>query len=154
MEPEANNGTKIYNAVYRHGVDDKRRVQVPAKWRPEQPGTEFTVVIWKKDPEATCLRVLPPSKMAELLKDISALPKGDQRKSALARLVGGGSVQVTLDSVGRICLPEQMTTAAGITDTAVMVGVLDKFEIWSPDRYEKVQQADNVMASEAFRLMD
>jgi DNA-binding transcriptional regulator/RsmH inhibitor MraZ len=35
-----------YNSCYRHGVDEKRRVQIPAKWRPEEPGTELTVILW------------------------------------------------------------------------------------------------------------
>ena len=29
-----------YNSLYTHGVDGKRRVQVPAKWRPESPDVE------------------------------------------------------------------------------------------------------------------
>jgi len=36
----------------------------------------------------------------------------------------------------------------------VLVGLLDRFEIWSPDRYAKVRAADAVMAQEAFRMME
>jgi DNA-binding transcriptional regulator/RsmH inhibitor MraZ len=47
-----------------------------------------------------------------------------------------------------------MAREAGITDQAVLVGLLDRFEIWSPERYEKVRAADAVMAQEAFKLME
>ena len=143
-----------YNSCYRHGVDEKRRVQIPAKWRPEDVGTELTVILWPQNKAGACLRVLPPSQMAKLMSDIDAMPNGDPNKVALKRFIGSGSVQIALDKAGRICLPDEMARAAGIKDEAVLVGLLDRFEIWNPDRHEKVQAADAVLASEAFKLME
>jgi len=143
-----------YNSSYRHGVDEKRRVQVPAKWRPAKSGTELTLMVWPKSKEGPCLRALPPQKMADLMRDIDALPNSDPNKVVLKRSIGSKSVQVALDSVGRICIPEEMARAAGITDEAVMVGLLDRFEIWNPERFEKVLAADEIMAQEAFKLME
>ena len=59
-----------------------------------------------------------------------------------------------VDKSGRICLPEEMANAAGIKDEAVLVGLLDRFEIWNPERYQKVKASDAVMAQEAFKLME
>jgi MraZ protein len=143
-----------YNSSYRHGVDEKRRVQIPAKWRPAKPGTELTLVLWPKAKEGPCLRVLPPVQMAALMQDIDAMPNSDPNKGVLKRFIGSESVQAPLDKAGRICLPEGMAKAAGITDQAVLVGLLDRFEIWSPDRYERIKAADAVMAQEAFKLME
>jgi len=100
------------------------------------------------------LRVLPPEKMADLMRDIDAMPNSDPNKVVLKRFIGSKSVQVTLDSVGRICLPDEMAKAAGITKEAVLVGLLDRFEIWSPDRFEKVTASDEIMAQEAFKMME
>ena len=36
----------------------------------------------------------------------------------------------------------------------MLVGLLDRFEIWSPERYEKVKASDAIMAQEAFKLME
>ena len=47
-----------------------------------------------------------------------------------------------------------MARGAGIRNEAVLVGLLDRFEIWNPDRYEKVQAADTALAPDAFRLME
>jgi MraZ protein len=143
-----------YNSSYRHGVDEKRRLQIPAKWRPAKPGTEFTLVLWPKAKEGPCVRVLPPEQMAKLTQDVNAMPNSDSNKVVLKRFIGSESVQVTLDKSGRICLPEQMARDAGIGQEAVLVGLLDRFEIWSPDRYDKVRASDAIMAQEAFKLME
>ena len=143
-----------YNSCYRHGVDEKRRVQIPAKWRPEADSVELTIILWPKHQAGTCLRVLPPEEMAKLKTTIDAMPRGDASKGVLKRLIGSGSVQVTLDKAGRICLPEDMARAADIKDEAVAVGLIDYFEIWNPDRYENVKAADAAFAHEAFKLMD
>jgi DNA-binding transcriptional regulator/RsmH inhibitor MraZ len=47
-----------------------------------------------------------------------------------------------------------MAKAVGIEKQAVLVGMLDRFEIWNPERQVKVQTADEVMAPEAFRMME
>jgi|ERR1017187_9157401 MraZ protein len=154
MEPNATTEPTYYNSLYRHGVDEKRRLQVPAKWRPAKSGVEFTVILWPKPKEGPCLRVLPPEEMAQLMKDIDAMANGDPNKVVLKRFIGSESVQVTIDKSGRICLPEGMAREAGIKDEAVLVGLLDRFEIWNPERYEKVRASDAVMAQEAFKLME
>jgi MraZ protein len=92
--------------------------------------------------------------MAALMNDIDAMPNSDPNKVVLKRFIGSESEQVLIDKSGRICLPENMAQAAGIADQAVLVGLLDRFEIWNPDRYEKVKASDAVMAQEAFKLME
>ena len=154
MELNATTEPTYYNSLYRHGVDDKRRVQIPAKWRPPKPGTELTLILWPKAKEGPCLRVLPPLQMAKLVRDVDAMPNSDSNKVVLKRFIGSESVQVTLDKAGRICLPEKMAADAGIREEAVLVGLLDRFEIWSSERYERVKASDAVMAQEAFKLME
>jgi transcriptional regulator MraZ len=146
--------TQIYNSVYRHGVDEKRRIQIPAMWRPTESGVQFTVIVWPQRTEGPCLRVLPPKEMAELMTELDAIPNGDRRKTILKRIIGSESTQVTLDKAGRICVPEEMASAAGIAEEATLVGLLDRFEIWDPARHEKVKAADSVMAQEAFKMME
>jgi MraZ protein len=92
--------------------------------------------------------------MARLMQDLASMPGADPKKAALKRLIGGRSEQVTLDKAGRIVLPEEMAREAGITTDAVLVGMLDRFEIWSPERYERVKVADAMLAQEALRLME
>jgi MraZ protein len=154
MSVNANKEPTYYNSLYQHGVDEKRRVQIPAKWRPDKPGTELTLMLWPKAKEGPCLRVLPPAEMAKMVKSIDAMSNGDPNKVVLKRFIGSESVQVSVDKAGRICLPEGMARAAGIKDEAMLVGLLDRFEIWNPQSYEKVKASDAVLAHEAFKLME
>lgn len=154
MSDEKTGQPTYYNSCFRHGVDGQRRVQIPAKWRPDKNGIELTMILWPKHQAGNCLLVLPPKKMAELVADIDAMPKGDANKTVLKRIIGSESVQISLDQGGRICLPEEMSRAAGIKGEAVFVGLLDRFEIWNPARHENVKAADAVLKSEAFKIMD
>jgi MraZ protein len=92
--------------------------------------------------------------MAKTLREIDALPNSDPSKVVLKRFIGSESVQVALDKAGRVCLPDGMAAAAGITGEAMLVGLLDRFEIWNPERYDKVRASDAVMAQEAFKMME
>ena len=107
MDQSQNSEPTYYNSSYQHGVDEKRRVQIPAKWRPAKAGTEFTLVLWPKSKEGPCIRVLPAEQMAALMKDISAMPNSDPNKVVLKRFIGSESIQAPLDKTGRICLPEE-----------------------------------------------
>jgi MraZ protein len=91
--------------------------------------------------------------MAKLKADIDALPNDNPKKVVLKRFIGRKSAQAVLDKAGRICLPEELAREAGIRDEAMLVGLLDSFEIWSPARFKNLEAADAVLASEAFKLM-
>ena len=154
MQSEGISEPTYYNSLYKHGVDEKRRLQIPAKWRPAKENFEFTLIVWPKSKEGPCLRALPPEQMAKTLREIDAMSNSDPNKVVLKRFIGSESVQVALDKAGRVCLPDGMAAAAGIKEEAMLVGLLDRFEIWNPERYEKVRASDAVMAQEAFKMME
>ncbi len=154
MAEIANNETIHYLSLFRNMVDDKRRVQVPAKWRPSQPEVEFTLFVWKNGPE-TCLLVLPPAKMAALMQKVDAMSFADHNAQTLRRLLGANSASVTLDKAGRVCIPEDLARAAGLEmdKEALLVGLLDRFEIWNPERYDRVNAVDTASLPEAMKLI-
>ena len=154
MSRTKNKEPAYYNSCFRHGVDEKRRVQIPAKWRPQQAGVELTLILWPREGAGPCVRVLPPLQMAKLMQSIDAMPNSDPKKVVLKRIIGSGSAQAGVDKAGRICLPEEMARGSGIKNEVMLVGLLDRFEIWNPERYEKVQTADTALAPDAFRLME
>ena len=47
-----------------------------------------------------------------------------------------------------------MARAAGIKDEVLLVGLLDRFEIWNPARYQHVEAADAVHSPKAFEMME
>jgi MraZ protein len=154
MADTESNGTIYYLSLFRHGVDEKRRVQIPAKWRPAQPETELTLILWPNGSltEANLL-VLPPAQMKALSDKIEAMPFADPKAQALRRLLGSKSARVTVDKAGRICIPDPLAKAVEIENEAVLVGLVDRFEIWSPKRYDAVNAADANLLTEAFKLI-
>lgn len=91
----------IYNSVFRHGVDEKRRVQIPSMWREKDAKVQFTLIVWPQRSERPCLRVLPPKEMAELMASLDAMPNDDRNKTVLKRIIGAESTQVALDGGGK-----------------------------------------------------
>jgi MraZ protein len=150
--PASADNQVMYSLLYRHGVDEKGRVQVPFRWRAGK-ADEYMIVVWPQHKAGTCLRVLPPAQMEKLRTEIEAMPNGE-RKSVLKRKIGSSSIGVKLDSAGRISIPGEMAAAAEISDQAVLVGLLDRFEIWNPQRYQKVEEFDNAISTQAFELME
>ena len=144
----------FYQSLYRHGIDEKRRLQVPAKWRPASADVEFTLIPWPTGGwKEACLLVLPPQEREALVQKLKAMPYAESKAQALRRLLASKSDQVTLDKSGRLCLPEAMTKAVGIDKEAVLVGMFDRFEIWSPERYDLASKVDEELSSEAFKLI-
>jgi MraZ protein len=135
----------------KNAVDEKRRVQIPAKWRTEEE-TTLTMVVWYQHKAGACIRVLPPHELTKALAVIEAMPNSED-KVMLRRFIGSESEQVTTDKAGRIVLPEEMAKAAGIQKEAVLAGVINYFEIWSPDRFENLKAVDTTVASKVFNLL-
>lgn len=153
MSAQTTNELVIYNGEFRHGVDDKRRVQIPARWCPSK-SAEFTLVVWPTQQAGNCLRVLPPEAMSKLMLQVEAMPSSDPNKGMLKRRIGSRSNQVKLDNAGRICIPQELAELAEVADKTVLVGLLDRFEIWSPARYEKVRNVDPTVEARAYELME
>lgn len=144
-----------YNSLYRHGVDEKRRVQIPAKWRPVEPEFQFTIILWQpRGPgQESCLLVLGPEAWRALVDKVKAMSYSDPEVQTLRRNLGKNSDRVTLDKAGRICIPEGMAKAAGIEKETVLVGLLDRFELWSLKQYEAVKELDDRSLPDAMKLI-
>jgi MraZ protein len=140
-----------YSLVYRHSLDDKRRLPVPFRWRPKDP-FDFTLVVWPKHPAGTCLRVFPPVAWAKFRAEIEAM-QDIAKKPALKRMIGSFSTSIKLDAAGRLTIPEEMAAEADISNQAVLVGLLDRFEIWSPARYAEAKAQDNATWKQALEMM-
>ena len=81
------------------------------------------------------------------------MPIADPKADALRRILGKKSDRVALDKGGRICLPETMAKAASIDKEAQLVGLVDRFEIWNPERYAAASAVDDELLPEAFKLI-
>lgn len=149
------NGSSLptrYTSCYRHLVDDKRRVQIPSKWRPKEEGVEYALILWPHlGQQDACLLVLPPRAYEDFYKRVTEQPFGDPKAEALRRILGEKCESVQLDKAGRICIPEWMAKAAQIGPEATMNGMFDRFQIWNPERYEATRSGVEALAPDALK---
>jgi MraZ protein len=137
----------LYTGQFRHGVDESRRVMIPARWRPKAPRIQYVMILWPIAVEGYLL-VLPPDRWYALLDNLKKQSLSNEKVAALERVLGSTSASLELDKVGRLCLPEDFAKTVGIDREAELVGRVDKFEIWSPAKCAAARPEDKKMAAE------
>ncbi len=125
----------------------------PAKWRPKSPGVVFTLLSWPIGTEDRVL-ALPPERWGEMLQKLKSRSLSDPRVAALEQVLAENACQVSLDKVGRLCLPEELARTAGIGDEVEFVGRLDKFELWNPAARESARVENRKLAAEVLKEID
>jgi MraZ protein len=75
------------------------------------------------------------------------------QKPVLKRMIGSFSTSMKLDAAGRLTVPEDMAMQADISNQAVLVGMVDRFEIWSPSRYSEAKAQDVASWKQALEVM-
>ena len=115
---------------YKHTVDPKGRLFVPAKMR-ENLGTPFVVT---KGVDG-CLDVYPMEAWEKLKNSFATKMMPKHKMRDVSRFIFGGACEVEPDKQGRILLPANLRTYAQIGETALIVGVGSKAEIWDAKRY-------------------
>lgn len=96
--------------------------------------TEDRVVITRLD---QCLAAYPPSEWRRVEDQLVTLPAFNRQVKALTRLLTSRASDCALDTQGRILLPAALRANASLGREAVVVGVLNRFEIWSPDAWDQ-----------------
>ena len=142
-----------FHGTFLRGIDDSRRVMMPAEWKPKDPETVFTAIAWPLKTKQYLL-VLTPDRWRVMLDKLKAKSLGDERVAAFERVLGANSGTLTLDKVGRFCLPEDLANKVGLKKEAKLVGRMNKFEIWSPERFAAMAAADEVVAAEMAAELD
>ena len=126
---------------------------LPAKWRPRDPNTKFTIIPWPIGAEDRLL-VLPPDRWREMLTKLKSRSLSDPRIEALEQEIAENAAQVTPDKVGRIGLSEEHARLVKISDEAELVGRLDKFEIWQPAARDAVRSENKKLAAQVLKEID
>jgi len=124
----------FYAGEFRHNLDSKRRLTVPSKWRPT--GDEQQTFLAFPDP-AGCVAVYPPQMVDQLKEKISGISIGDRKgRRAMTRLLAAAD-SFTFDKSGRINISDRLFQYAGIEKEVVLVGTVNFFQLWSPEKYDE-----------------
>ena len=152
-EKQSTNQPQYISSSYEFGIDEKRRVQFPSKWRKVLGGAAMTLMLWKSN-GTLCLQGLLPESLERFLSRLRDMPFADPKAEAMRRILGANSDRVILDRAHRICLPENLARDAGLGEKALLIGMFDRFQIWDPQRYRSTRQADDDHYPEGIRLFD
>ncbi|MGA3029266.1 MAG: division/cell wall cluster transcriptional repressor MraZ [Candidatus Limnocylindrales bacterium] len=125
----------MFTGEYRHSVDAKGRVAIPARFR-LQLEEGAVVVRWVDG----CAAIFPRPAFESLASKVSILPLGDEKARAVSRFLSSSAFEVERDSQGRIVLPGAIRVWAGLETDAVVVGAWEHVEIWAPDRWATFQK--------------
>ena len=120
---------------YTHGLDPKKRLSLPSKWRKELG--KSVVVTRGLD---NCLFVYPLKEWQAITEKIGRLPFGQADTRGFNRFFLSGAVEVDIDSVGRILVPDFLKDFAGLSTKVVLAGIHDRVEIWDQTRWQDYKQ--------------
>ncbi|HEY2941911.1 MAG TPA: division/cell wall cluster transcriptional repressor MraZ [Vicinamibacteria bacterium] len=123
----------MFKGTYHYRLDGKGRLPVPAPFRRGLAAAGSRVVVVTLLDE--CLAAYPPGEWERLEAQLVALPAFSKPVKGLTRLLASRAADCELDGQGRILLPPTLRSAAALGREATVVGVLNRFEVWAPERW-------------------
>jgi MraZ protein len=118
---------------YRHVIDDKNRLSLPAKFRKE---TGRKVVITSG--LDSCLFIFTIKSWENITERLSSsdssMLSADNR--SFNRYLLGGAVEIDVDALGRMLIPDYLLKRAQLGRNVVIVGVRGRAEIWAESRWD------------------
>jgi MraZ protein len=126
-----------------HTIDPKGRIIVPARFRDviKASGTD-SIMITRMD---SCLFAYAHDRWSELEQKILHLPEKSEEMRRFQRFFIGGAQDCKCDNQGRVLIPPFLKQYSELEKEIVLVGVLDRFEIWSRENWDRengLQQKD------------
>ena len=128
----------MLSGEFRHILDTKNRLFIPAKHR-EELGESFMIV---RSIRENCLQVYSMEEWERYIEPIKRMDRKDSER--ILRTLHRNAVNVSADTQGRVILSQSLVDHAQITKGAVVVGCGTYAEIWSEEIYEKALEAEDL----------
>ena len=125
----------MFIGEYQHTLDAKKRLAVPAKVRKELG--EVAILTRGLD---NCLFLYPMAEWHKLTEKLAQLSVGQGNTRSFLRLMLAGAVEVELDQLGRILIPEYLKNYAGLSQRVTIAGVYNRLEVWDEERWINYKQ--------------
>ncbi|MBP9920819.1 division/cell wall cluster transcriptional repressor MraZ [Proteiniclasticum ruminis] len=132
---------------FSHGMDKKNRIIIPAKLR---DGLGDTFIMTKG--LDSCLYIYPKSEWEVFEKKLKALPMTDKNVRAFVRFFFSGANEMEPDKMGRVLIPQSLLSYAGIEGEVVSVGMMDRVEVWSKEKWTAYNESDMDMDTIAAKM--
>lgn len=118
-----------------HTIDAKGRIVIPTRFRDviKASGAE-SIMITRMD---NCLFAYTTGQWEELERKILHLPEKSEAMRRFQRVFIGGAQDCRCDTQGRVLIPPFLKQYSKLEKEIVLVGVLDRFEIWSRENWDR-----------------
>lgn len=127
----------MFRGISSINLDAKGRVAIPTRYREElQESYDSQLVVTvavneKCVGESGCLWLYPLAEWEKLEQTISKLSTLNKMAGKLRRFLIGNASECEMDNQGRLLLPEKLREFAGIDKKIILIGQLNKFELWN-----------------------
>ena len=119
---------------FEHALDAKGRLIVPAKLRAALGETFIATIGLGRD---SCVLLYPMDQWDKLVSRVSELPEFDDEAAEARRLLGAYANDCSIDSQGRVMLPQALRERVGINKEVVIIGTLSRAEVWPREEFER-----------------
>ncbi len=124
-----------------HTIDAKGRLIIPARFRDLlKAGGGDGVMITGMPGSGKALNAYTFEGWSRIESKILSLPKKSEELRRFIRFFMGGASECTCDKQGRVLIPPDLRSYAGLKKEIILVGVLDHFEIWSQKNWDSDQK--------------
>lgn len=125
----------MFISTFEKQLDAKRRIVAPVEYRTAV--APFDGLFCFPSVEADCIEGGGKALFDGYAKLIDEFPFGDPDRTALETSIMGGMTQLSFDTAGRVTIPESLCEMFGLTDWVTLVGLGDRFQIWSREAFRE-----------------
>ncbi len=138
-------GREMFRGSFEHTVDSKGRVSIPSKFRDIIADRYEGRLVLAMDFDR-CLTVYPLEEWEKLEEKIKTLPMMQKEVKEFMRFFFSSATECELDKQGRILIPPAHRDRSGITKNVMVVGIMNKIEIWDAVAWEarNTQNGDKI----------
>ncbi len=120
-----------YFGTYLRNLDNKFRLQLPIKLVKEMPERFYLLRGFEG-----CISIYEEKDFDKYLSSLEKMSYLEERARTYMRLALSSVEELPVDSHGRINLGQGIAKRYNITNEVILIGVLDRFEIWDKKTYE------------------
>ena len=133
----------MFLGEYLHSVDDKNRLAIPVKFRHEfKSGMVLTRGL------DSCLFLFTKSDWGILVDKIKQLPLSQARARSFSRMMLMGAMEVKLDKLGRVLVPDYLKNYAGLKKNVAVLGLSNRIEVWDADKWAEYRKKTETTVSD------
>ncbi|MBU1136803.1 division/cell wall cluster transcriptional repressor MraZ [Patescibacteria group bacterium] len=139
----------MFIGEYYHNIDSKKRLAVPAKFR---AGLGKKAVLTRG--LDNCLYLYPLKEWEKLAKKLAQLPITRSDSRAFVRLMLAGAMDVSLDQLGRILVPDYLKEYALLNKKVAIAGLYNRIEIWDENKWNIYKKETSQAAEDIAEKMN